>query len=175
MVSPWLAFSSYCIYSKTIMELIGMKEIEITVLDESEPGKARMKYTTRVEGGNTWESEFVFDKERSWAIISHRNSRLSTDVEYGDSINGVPMAKRLVHYWNGDFKTPAFVSILKDIKPGPVPDSVFTLADFGLPELPQPKKPGFPVFATLGLLGLVVSIILALFIRKRSAPNVEVT
>ncbi len=169
MVSPRLAFASYCVYSTTVLDLVNRDIIEVKALDEPDPGKVMMKYLTHVPGGETVESEFIFDKEKCWAITSHRNRSLLTKVEYGDTINGIPVAKRLTHYWSGDFVTPAFVSVLKDIKSGPVPDSVFTLAEFGLPELPYPKKPGFPIFGTLGIAGLIVAAVLAWVIRKRTA------
>lgn len=173
VVSPRLVFVPYCVNESNIMELINMPNVEVRSFGEIEPGKASLKYVIRGEGGRTLDSEFVFDTTRCWAVISHANRRFSTQVEYGDSIDGVPIAKRLTHYWNGDFKTPAFVSELKEINPGPIPEETFTLAEFGLPEIPETKQPGFPIFASLGLLGLIFSLVLGWFLRWRGMRKVD--
>lgn len=170
--TPRLAFAPYCTYDRTILDAVKSDRLEVTSFDDAAPGLATLKYKNLRSNGEAWEGELVFDKDRCWALISDRKPMRLTKVEYGDSVSGVPIVKRLTYWYGGDLQTPACVSIVKDMKIGPAPESAFSLADFGLPDLPESRKPGFPIYAALGVGGLVIAILLGLFIRRRAKTRI---
>jgi prepilin-type processing-associated H-X9-DG protein len=161
----------------TILEFISKDSVTVDALDESESGKALLKYSIRREDGGVRRCSIQFDKLRSWVVLrEERDSTRRIDIEYGESVSSIPLAKRLTAWQGGDFKTPYFISVATEIKPGPPPSDVFTLAAFGLPELPGAPKRAFPIWTTLGISGLVVSGALAWLARRRAtlkgAPRV---
>lgn len=172
LLSPRLAFAPYCVYESTLLELIKLDRVDVKSLEDIGSDNVKMTYTLRGDNGAVLESDIVFSKSNSWSILSHSNQRFKTAIEYGQTDKGVQVATRLTHYWNADFSKPALISILKEFKSGPVSDSVFTLAEFGLPELPGPARPKFPIYTTIGVGGVLLAIILGWILRRRTVSVV---
>jgi hypothetical protein len=103
-----------------------------------------------------------------WALEQDRFQTKATAVEYGDSVSGVPLVKSLVYWQEGRFNEPFFTSTIKEIVPGAPPDSVFSTAEFGLPDLPRPKGSGFPILTVLGVAGLGAGLFLAWLAYRRA-------
>jgi hypothetical protein len=172
--SPRLAFAAYCIHDEPILVFVKRGNVSVASFDDGDPKNATVKLDVLRENGHVSHETLVFNKELGWALEKDQYIAGGTEVEYGDSVSGIPLVKSLKYWQEGNFKEAFFTSTIKEIIPGPPPDSIFSTAEFGIPELPGwSRRTEFPILTTLGLIGLGIALVLSwvAYRRRRVRQN----
>jgi hypothetical protein len=182
---PFLGAPLRCVYldMPTILEL---PTFHLEGTDEIlEGGEKLLRLKVRYQYGrlSPHEGWILVAPEKSWAIREYRISSGRKDgrdviwagkVEYGRSVDGVPIPKRALYTIPISQGQGVRVDecIFEEFVPGPTPREEFTLAAFGLPELGKPESNRYSAHSRLWLL-LAAVVCLALGVGLRMLSRRE--
>jgi hypothetical protein len=132
----------------------------------------KQEFPRSAEGKDTkpWIGWFLFDPARCWVLRGHRLGPLEASLEYGPLQDGVPMIKKLEYWYDKDGSRSYVTTItVSEIKRVEAPEKDFTLAAFGMNDVPPPRSPALYYLLAFGFIGLIVAgLVRRLAQRKRA-------
>jgi hypothetical protein len=167
-----LPFAAYCMYNRTIVEMIRSDACHITSIERSGEGKsAEAKVSLQTRKGNTY--WFVFAPNDGWVVKEYGHGKAPSfaraNVTYDSySSDGIPLVKRVRYWEEGPNRDPAHGITMEmvDFTLGPVSDREFEWAAFGIADVWKPDPTTYPVLLVVGAT-LVVLIVVVGYVMRR--------
>jgi hypothetical protein len=187
------AYGDTWIGSVTAYSRLKGQDVKISSIEEEMRGgeslvKVSYRHNSEIRRGPIqmicW---FLFARDKCWALRGWSegvatvtdgpdfldNEQARAEIEYGDSLNGVPLLKH-VTYWRqrGNERFSILDYRIDEIKPGPPSSKEFKLATFGIGDIRAEKETGYWLYLIMaGVVLLAAAFIVARISARRRGSS----